>query len=231
MFESFFDPNERRRKKQLKRAPAGSLKTYLSTQHPKKSVSIVNTPLLAVDFETTGLSAKNEHILSIGFVKINSLAISLSSARHQVIKVEKNLDPCNVVIHQITDTEKNNGVSLETGIADLLENLRGRVLLAHHARSELKFINVSCKKIYGIKPSILMIDTIELAARRLEKKHKPIKPKDLRLFNLRREYGLPKYPAHNALYDAISTAELFLAEINDLPKKRKTPLSELLVKA
>ena len=34
----------------------------------------------------------------------------------------------------------------------------------------------------------------------------------LRLYHLRSNYGLPEYPPHNALYDAFSTAELFLAQ-------------------
>ena len=34
---------------------------------------------------------------------------------------------------------------------------------------------------------------------------------DLRLFNLRPRYNLPRYKAHNALSDAIATAELFMA--------------------
>ena len=50
-----------------------------------------------------------------------------------------------------------------------------------------------------------------------------IAPGDLRLFNLRERYHLPNYKAHNALSDAISTAELFLAlaaESGDLAKHR-----------
>ena len=38
-----------------------------------------------------------------------------------------------------------------------------------------------------------------------------IQPGNLRLFNLRPHFGLPQYKAHNALYDALATAELFLA--------------------
>ena len=46
----------------------------------------------------------------------------------------------------------------------------------------------------------------------MERKQQPISQESLRLFNLREQQGLPHYKAHNALEDAISTAELYLAQ-------------------
>ena len=67
-----------------------------------------------------------------------------------------------------------------------------------------------------------------IAEKQAHRLNKPVQPNALRLFNLRKQMNLPNYKAHNALEDAISTAELFLAQkanINqDLSKIR---LSEL----
>lgn len=228
MFDFLFDATERLRKRRLRRAPEGPLKNYLASTPPKKKSFIQSTPILSVDFETTGLDPESHQILSIGYVEINHLGIQLSTANHQIIRIANILDPHNVVFHKITDKEKDNGIPLETGIENLLRHLQGRVLLAHHAKTELGFINKSCMSLYGVKPTIPVIDTIALAAKRLRKGPRPMSANKLRLFNLRHDFGLPEYPAHNALYDAISTAELFLAEINQLSNKHKTRLSEIV---
>ena len=46
--------------------------------------------------------------------------------------------------------------------------------------------------------------------------------------NLRERYGLPRYRAHNALIDAISAAELLLAQIAHRAGKRSPRLDELM---
>ncbi|MDH5396136.1 MAG: hypothetical protein OEW97_07655, partial [Gammaproteobacteria bacterium] len=56
----------------------------------------------------------------------------------------------------------------------------------------------------------------------------PYKSKDLRLFNLRKKLNMPVYKAHNALLDAIATAELFLAILNDVSPKNNARLKEFL---
>jgi DNA polymerase-3 subunit epsilon len=72
------------------------------------------------------------------------------------------------------------------------------------------------------------IDTQVLARRRFERRDQPYQPKDLRLFNLRTTYGLPRYQAHNALSDALATAELFLALTADMAQNGHCRLNELM---
>ena len=57
-----------------------------------------------------------------------------------------------------------------------------------------------------------MVDTFDLL-RRVASVRSPDTPLDrlaLNLSDARREYGLPAYEAHDALTDAVATAELFL---------------------
>ena len=74
------------------------------------------------------------------------------------------------------------------------------------------------------------IDTLEIAQRVFERRNHTIQPGDLRLFNLRPRYNLPQYRAHNALSDALATAELFLAMAENLYPGRPCPLGEFLSK-
>jgi DNA polymerase-3 subunit epsilon len=56
--------------------------------------------------------------------------------------------------------------------------------------------------------------------------HRQARDGELRLDALRAAYNLPRYPAHNALSDALATAELFLALLQH--QSDETPLRALL---
>ena len=62
-----------------------------------------------------------------------------------------------------------------------------------------------------MKPPFACLDTLQIEADRRRRREQPAQPGELQLGRLRRAYGLPAYTAHNALTDALATAELFLA--------------------
>ena len=57
-----------------------------------------------------------------------------------------------------------------------------------------------------------MLDTLAIAKRKLDRRDVAYDPSELRLSSLRQKKGLPNHFAHNALNDAIATAELFIAQ-------------------
>ena len=209
---SIFSNYEKKRKRLLKKAREGAMRDFLSMPFPSPKESIDRIPILSVDFETTGLNPNKDQILSIGHIEINNSEIQLGSACHNIIQTQGALNEENVIIHQITDDIKARGQTLEHVIEKLLAAMAGKVMLVHFARIETKFLNAACIKLYGIAPVIPIIDTVILAKRRLDRQSVPYDPSELRLFNLRERYSLPRYKAHNALSDAIATAELFFAE-------------------
>jgi DNA polymerase-3 subunit epsilon len=222
-----FSPDARRRRL-ARKAPPGALRDYLETPFPATRQPLDQVPLLAIDFETTGLDPVNDHLLSVGHVQVNGLRVELATARHQVIRSRRPLQGENVAVHQLTDDQVADGEPLEKVMPDLLQALAGRVLLAHHAAVETGFLKAGCRKLYGVSPLFLVIDTLQLARRRLERAGQPIEGNELRLFNLRERYGLPRYQAHNALCDAIATAELFLAQVAEGRWRRPPPLKNFL---
>jgi len=222
MFSRWFG-YEAKRKRLLARAPQGPLKEYLSVPFPDPLTRLNQTPILALDFETTGLNAKTDQILSVGHIDINSFEISLASAYHQIICTHGDLKAESVVIHQITDDTKSRGQTVETVIEQLLQAMAGKVILVHFAQIEKNFLEYTCKKLYGMAPVFPIIDTLVLARKRLDQRTALYSPNDLRLFNLRERHQLPRYKAHNALSDALATAELFLAEI-ELKQSKSSPV-------
>ncbi len=103
-------------------------------------------------------------------------------------------------------------------------------ILAHHASIECNFINRACQKIFGSDIVFPIVDTYAIEYNSL--KHRGITPenKGLRLYALREDYGLPRYPAHNALSDAVAAAELFLAQIAHREGDRSIKLKEIMTR-
>ncbi|WP_231731630.1 exonuclease domain-containing protein [Colwellia sp. TT2012] len=220
---------EAKRKLLLKKAPAGVLHDFLSVPLPNINTPIDKVAILAVDFETTGLNAKQDKLLSVGYITLQQQQISLKSSYHQIIKSKAQLEESNVIIHHITDSQKEQGQALATVVASLLQALAGKVMLVHFARIEKQFLTEACYELYGMAPSFPMIDTLALAKRRLDKRDVAYDPSELRLASLRHKIQLPEHHGHNALNDAIATAELFMAQMSKVNKDGKITLKDVLL--
>ena len=212
---NYFIGYEAKRKRLLKKVPDGALKDFLTVPFPTLNTPIHELSILAVDFETTGLDAKIDKLLSVGFVTMEQEQIKLSSCYHQIINTTTKLEESNVIIHQITDEQKEQGQPLKVVVEELLRALAGKVMLVHFARIERQFLQQACLKLYGVIPDFPVIDTLVIAKRQLDKRDVAYDPSELRLSNLRDKYQLPAHHGHNALNDAIATAELLLAQINN----------------
>jgi DNA polymerase-3 subunit epsilon len=209
---------EAQRKRMLKKAPKGPLRDFLSVPFSPLYTPLNCIPILAVDFETTGLDAVQDKLLSVGCVELNYNQIKLGSSYHQIINAKGSLKANNVTIHQITDDQKDQGQPLAEVIEQLLKRLAGKVMLVHFARIERQFLRQACLELYGMAPPFPIIDTLVVAKRRLDKRGVAYDPSELRLLALRKKYDLPEHYAHNALNDAIATAELLLAQLSERSK-------------
>lgn len=220
---------EAKRKRLLKKAPDGPLKNFLAVPFPSLDTPISELPILAVDFETTGLDAKADKLLSVGFVAMENEQIKLNSCYHQIIKTKAQLEESNVIIHQITDAQKEQGQPLHIVVEQLLNALAGKVMLVHFARIERQFLQQACLELYGLIPDFPIIDTLVIAKRQFDKRDVAYDPSELRLSQLRHRFQLPDHHGHNALNDAIATAELLLAQINNKSKADKIQLKDLIL--
>ena len=92
-------------------------------------------------------------------------------------------------------------------------SLAGKVMVAHYARIETGFLYAACRQLYGMAPVMPVVDTLLIEHERHVRSHLATQRGALRLAAARERYGLPRYPAHDALTDAIAAGELFLAQI------------------
>ncbi|SHJ24335.1 DNA polymerase-3 subunit epsilon [Tessaracoccus bendigoensis DSM 12906] len=195
--------------------PDGGLRHYLATPPPPRTCPIEDLPLLAIDFETTGLDADRDHIVSAGMLDVEGLTIPLGSAANILVNPGHDVGQ-SAVIHQLTDDELlADGVPLAEALDLVFDRLAGRVLLAHHCAVEVGFLTVAVRRLHGIQIDLPAIDTLTLGHRALgmDEDHPP---DALRLWRLRRRSSLPTYRGHDAVVDALACAELWLALAQEL---------------
>jgi DNA polymerase-3 subunit epsilon len=195
---------------------------------PRPSQDFRELEYVAVDLETTGLDARRDQILSIGWVQLTGSRINLATARHRLVRVEGDIPAATAVIHQITDDLAATGKDLGATLPEFLHDLCGRVMIAHHARIEQTFLAAACKRLWGQGLLVRTVDTQAIARRTFERRQIAFKGSDLRLHALGERYNLPRYGAHNALSDALAAAELFLAQTANRDNGRGIPLADLL---
>lgn len=221
---------EARRRRLAKRAPPGPLREFLRTPFPAPGSDWRATDFVALDVETTGLDPNKDAIVSVGLVGMHGPHIDLSTAWHRIVQLEQPLSAQSVVIHRLTDDTVAKGEPLRQVVTEVLQLLAGKVLLAHHARMEFGFLATACAQLFGAGFISPVVDTQRLAQQWLERRDKHYTVRDLRLFNLRERYNLPRYQAHNALSDALAAAELFAAQMAERSQGQPLALKKILIR-
>ncbi|MFC1797275.1 exonuclease domain-containing protein [Pseudomonadota bacterium] len=186
------------------------LSEYSSECANLKLDSLVNTPLISVDLELTGLDAKQNQIIAIGWTQIDHGRMRFSSNRHLLTNAEQSVGH-SAAIHELLDSDVAAGIPLGNGLQALFEAARGRVWLFHHANLDVAFLKQACISWGSVAPPFIVLDTLRMELMLRKRREIPVQQGDLRLSDLRASYHLPRYTAHNALIDACATAELLLA--------------------
>jgi DNA polymerase-3 subunit epsilon len=205
-----------RRRRLARTLPPGPLRDFHVVTIPPDRADWREVEFVALDFETTGTDPASDEIVSAGWVVVRRGAIELATARYRLVRTTKAMPESSAVIHSITDDEAAGGDPLEQVIAELLADLAGRVLIAHYSPAEIGFLEAACRRCFGGPLQLPVVDTLQLARRRLAREGRDAAKGDLRLDALRARLGLPGHSLHDALGDAIATAEVFLAQAAQL---------------
>jgi DNA polymerase-3 subunit epsilon len=209
-------PLEFRRRRRARRAPEGPLRRLYQAPLPSSGSNWRDVDYVAVDLETTGRDAQSDEIVSAGWVELHGAVIQLGTARRRLVRPSRAMPERSAVIHAITDDEAAGGESLESVLAELLEALAGRVLVAHYTPTELGFLDAACRRCFGVGMLVPAVDTLQLARQCFVLRGREPARGELRLDALREHYGLPPHAIHDALGDALAAAELFLAQAEEL---------------
>ena len=182
---------------------------------------------IVLDIETTGLDSEADSILSLGWVKVTNHKVDLSTCRHFYINNCTQVRPETAIINHITPQMLASGVSLDEAMAQLFTTSRGTILVAHGCISEADFMARYLKVTFNVEDlPIVWLDTMNIE-KSLSKAVSHDDDVDVTLSGTRQRYGLPEYNGHNALADAVATAELFLVQQSRLSSHQPVCLRTL----
>jgi DNA polymerase III subunit epsilon len=197
---------------------------------PSRGARVADLELIALDFETTGLDAQRDQVISAGWVLIRGDRIVMASAR-EVHVLNRSPDGVgqSAVIHGIVDSDLDDAESSEALIEHLLPELAGRAIVAHAASIERGFLASMLRQLGGVPLPNPFIDTMAFERRLIEGDGGRVRELhgDLTLDACRARRGLPDHQRHSAGADAVASAELFLAQVAQLGGADQVRLREL----
>jgi len=200
---------------------------YFSDLPAKKKTDalLIDTSVVVIDAETTGLDLKKDRLLSLGGLRVQGNSIQLNHHFEAYLPTPADLQDLSAVpIHGIlpnsnryTYTEENKLLS------DFLTFVGDRIIVGHHIGFDVEILNRALERQGGGKLQNQVLDTAKLA----ERLH-PVgywTPRDqFSLDKLARRYRIPLSDRHTALGDAYITAVLWLKLTARLQEKVKREL-------
>ena len=203
------------------------LNQYLQAITPALSCTFHDAPLMAIDLEMTGLDPKNDQVISIGLVPIVKGEIPLAKAQHLMIAISGSVGQ-SATVHVIVDNQLHKALTLSEALAWFLSQTEGHILVAHHAPLDIQFIQQQLVRCFGHSIPLVFIDTLAIEKKRRLQQQDILQQGSLRLGASRARYHLPVYSAHNALVDALSCAELLLAQVAAMGDVKKLTVKKLI---
>jgi DNA polymerase-3 subunit epsilon len=183
----------------------------------------------AVDLETGGLDAKSDPILAVGMVPVRAGTIRLGERYHTLVRPPdgSTISPLSVRAHQLVWGEVQEAPTLADVLPEVATRLSEGPLLVHHRAIDVSFLRRDFKRVGLDWPKPRVVDTVDLLIR-IARLRRPELSEEMLALNLSRaraEFHLPEYQAHDALTDAVATAELFLVLRNVLGARTLRELS------
>jgi DNA polymerase III subunit epsilon len=171
----------------------------------------------SLDLETGGLDPRRDPIVAVGMVPIREGTVRLGESFQSLVRSDgsRAISADSVRAHQLVPGEVRNAPPLPDVLREIARRLGQGVLLVHQAAIDIRFLKRAHAEARLPWPSPKVVDTVELLVK-AARKDRFIDPAaqerepHLNLGAARAHYGLPAYAAHDALTDAIATAELFL---------------------
>lgn len=170
----------------------------------------------ALDLETSGLRVGTDCILSLGMVPIRSGIIHYGERYHSLVRPPdlSQLSTEGLGAHHIMPADIEAAPTIGEVLPEVDGRLRGAVLLVHHASVDVAFLEAAYARTGLTWPRPDIVDTVNLVLQLHRRQHAFVPhppPPRAGLPAAREALGLPPYRHHDALADALATAELFLA--------------------
>lgn len=171
---------------------------------------------VVVDVETTGLNLSRDKLIAIGAVAVDGGRIGLGDSFEIVLQQQASSNRDNILIHGIGGTAQTEGVPPVEALLRFLEFIGKDPLIAFHVAFDKTMIKRAIKHHLGFSFKHPWLDlAYVMPGLNPELAHR------LRaLDDWTDHFGIQNYARHNALADALSTAQLYLGALQQARHRR-----------
>jgi len=178
--------------------------------------------LAALDFETTGLDRERDAIVSFGVVPVHAGRVMAGESVHRLVTSQVPSSAESMTIHGILPKDLEGALPLTEATSSLAAALDRRFVLAWFASVEIDFLG----RLLGHRPAWVhrTIDVRQMVIE-LEGLDQDVRQS---LSSAAEHYGVPVANPHEALDDAMVTAQLFLVVAARLEARGTSTVGSLL---
>jgi DNA polymerase-3 subunit epsilon len=164
---------------------------------------------VSLDFEATGLDFARDVIVSFGVVPVRGGRVVLADALHQLVDPDIPPSVSSQKVHELRPQDLAGAPRLDQARLALREAIRGRYLLVWYADVEVNFLSA----IFGRSAARWRRRTIDVRNLAIEADGAPSSARTdfgYGLTSTAERLGVPVANPHDALDDALVTAQAFL---------------------
>ncbi len=160
-----------------------------------------------VDVESSGLDVRTDRLLAIGSVPVEAKRVMIGGAFRRLLRQSNPSSTPNILVHRISGTEQLEGDEPAQVLLDFLEYIGASPLVAYHADFDAIMIRRAMEGMLGVGRMRAQPRWLDLA-RLAPALHPDARISHRSLDDWLARYGIVAYQRHDALADAIATAQL-----------------------
>jgi DNA polymerase III subunit epsilon len=180
----------------------------------------------AIDLELTGLDPRTDEIISFGAIPIEDGRARPGEAVEGKVRPERAIDEASIRVHGLRRVDLEGAPELDVAIDPLLGALAGAIPVVHFAEVERRFLSRALRR-QGLRLRRPIIDTSVLGSIWLHE-HDGAEHRRMMLSELAGALGLPAHRPHDALGDALTTAQIFIVLATHLDAIRSETVRSLV---
>lgn len=204
--------------KARRRARGAGAAAYKHARLPAGRTPWREASFCAIDLELSGLDPRRHEIVSFGAIPIENGRVRLGGAVQGRVRPLRSMSEAAIRVHGIRAADLADAPPLDAAIDPLLAMLAGRIPVVHVAAIERSFLTPALRR-QGLRLRRPMVDTSMLGLVWLCERDGRAPP-SLTLTDLALMLGLPAHHPHDALGDALTTAQAFIALSTHLDARR-----------
>lgn len=187
------------------------------------NADLASDRIVVVDVETSGLSLADDHLIAIGAIGIHAGKIIYADRFDVLLRQDVASDRANILVHGIGGIAQRSGLPPEEALLAFLEYLDGAPLFAFHVAFDETMLRKACKKFLGFEFRHSWADLAYL----LPALYPQYARKYRALDDWLKHFSIINDARHNALADALATAQLGLIALRSAGTKRITTFKSL----